>query len=565
MRKIIMMLLLLAISFSNNIMAYQLSIASENPNNGVYVYADIIDNYGNGSGDTWFRLIYDNNTMVKITAPSTVTGHTFKHWIVDGTTMTEGTRKIGIWLDKDKTATAVFEAPSTGSLKVNITPSSAVSDGAQWRVDYGTWRNSGYTQSGLSVGSHTLEYKNIDEWTEPDDRTVGINGGLTTTVSGNYIENPQYGNLKVIISPDNAISAGAKWRVDYGTWRNSGETQTGLSVGSHDLEYKTITGWTKPNDRDVGINKNLTTTIYGTYLQDKGNLKVNILPSAAVSAGAQWRVDGGSWRNSSYTQSGLSVGSHTIEYKTISDWTKPGNESVSISKNSTTTESGTYSQDTGSLKVNILPSAAVSAGAQWRVDGGSWRNSSYTQSDLSVGSHTIEYKTINEWSKPGNENVTIYKNQTTTESGTYSHDKGNLKVNITPSSAISAGAQWQVDGGNWHNSGETQSGLSVGNHTIKCKPISGCTPPADVIALINKDQTTTKTMIYDCGSDNYHPADTNSDWKLIMSEAVTYAAQWKDGIHDKLGHVVRAGYIWKNGENYEDKGGEEPGCWDVTN
>ena len=40
----------------------------------------------------------------------------------------------------------------------------------------------------------------------------------------------------------------------------------------------------------------LLLTISGAALA--GNLKVNLAPTQAVSAGAQWRVDGGVWRNS---------------------------------------------------------------------------------------------------------------------------------------------------------------------------------------------------------------------------------------------------------------------------
>ncbi len=53
-------------------------------------------------------------------------------------------------------------------------------------------------------------------------------------------------------------------------------------------------------------------------------------------------MDGGSWRNSGYTQSGLSVGSHTVEFRDVSGWTKPGNVTVTIIANQTTTISQAY-------------------------------------------------------------------------------------------------------------------------------------------------------------------------------------------------------------------------------
>jgi hypothetical protein len=128
------------------------------------------------------------------------------------------------------------------------------------------------------------------------------------------------------------------------------------AVGSHTVEYNTITGWDTPVNETVQINDGLTTTTSGTYVQQTGLLQVTILPPGAVTAGAQWRVDGGAWRNSNYTESGLAVGSHTVEYSIVSGWNKPADEIVQINDGLTTTTSGTYIQQTGSLQVT-MPSA----------------------------------------------------------------------------------------------------------------------------------------------------------------------------------------------------------------
>jgi uncharacterized repeat protein (TIGR02543 family) len=49
----------------------------------------------------------------------------------------------------------------------------------------------------------------------------------------------------------------------------------------------------------------------------------------------------------------------------------------------------------------------------------------------------------------------------------------SLQVTITPAGAITAGAQWQVDGGAWQNSGATVTNLSAGSHTVSLSTISG--------------------------------------------------------------------------------------------
>ena len=134
----------------------------------------------------------------------------------------------------------------------------------------------------------------------------------------------------------------------------------------------------------------------------RGSLRVTISPQGAVDAGAQWRVDGGEWHGSGETQK-LLVGEHTVEFSDVAGWTKPGNQTVTITEGQTVTLTGAYTATgpTGSLGVTISPQGAINAGAQWRVDGGVWHVSGYTQTGLSVGQHTVEFSDIAGWTKPG--------------------------------------------------------------------------------------------------------------------------------------------------------------------
>jgi hypothetical protein len=194
-----------------------------------------------------------------------------------------------------------------------------------------------------------------------------------------------------------------------------------------------------------------------------GSLQVTIVPSGANVSGAQWRVDGGAYQNSGAIVSDLTVGNHTISYKAVSGWTTPANQTVTVSANSTATATGTYGAQFGSLQVTISPAGAVSGGAQWRVDSGAYQNSGATVSNLSVGAHTLEFKPISGWTTPSSQTVTINNNATTSASGTYvaTASTGSLQVTISPAGAVSAGAQWQVDGGAFQNSGATVSNLAV--------------------------------------------------------------------------------------------------------
>jgi hypothetical protein len=102
---------------------------------------------------------------------------------------------------------------------------------------------------------------------------------------------------------------------------------------------------------NTGASRTAVITIAGrthTVNQDPalGSLKVTIYPPEAVSAGARWRVDGGDWNSSGYTQNGLLVGNHLLEFNTITGWITPTSQTVTINNNQTTDTSGEYSQRT---------------------------------------------------------------------------------------------------------------------------------------------------------------------------------------------------------------------------
>jgi hypothetical protein len=84
------------------------------------------------------------------------------------------------------------------------------------------------------------------------------------------------------------------------------------------------------------------------------------------------------------------------------------------------------------LQVSISPPSAVSAGAQWQVDSGTWQNSGAIVSNLSVSVHTVSFTTIGGWATPTNQAVTVMSNQTTTATGTYVQQFGNLGMHIVP-------------------------------------------------------------------------------------------------------------------------------------
>ena len=81
----------------------------------------------------------------------------------------------------------------TGSLQVTITPTGAITAGAQWQVDTGAFQNSGATVADLSVGGHTLSFTPVSGsgWLTPPSQTVTITNGAITAAKGVYAASPQ--------------------------------------------------------------------------------------------------------------------------------------------------------------------------------------------------------------------------------------------------------------------------------------------------------------------------------------------------------------------------------------
>jgi hypothetical protein len=73
-----------------------------------------------------------------------------------------------------------------GYLQVNLAPAGAISAGARWRVDGGTWNESGVAIEGFEVSdSVNIQFKEVNEWTTPVSQILGIGAGANVA-SGVY-------------------------------------------------------------------------------------------------------------------------------------------------------------------------------------------------------------------------------------------------------------------------------------------------------------------------------------------------------------------------------------------
>ena len=176
---------------------------------GSLTYILIEASRGNGgkiSPEGTVKVVSGGNQTFTITPDS---GYQIDNVKVDGYTQDAISSYTFDNVSRNHSISASFASAALfGSLKVAITPQGAVDDGAQWRLDGGLWQNSGGTQSGLAVGTHTLEFKNITGWNRPSTQSVSLSAGQSVQKMGTYsTAEPDQGNILGFVTAVNAQGA----------------------------------------------------------------------------------------------------------------------------------------------------------------------------------------------------------------------------------------------------------------------------------------------------------------------------------------------------------------------
>jgi len=230
--------------------------------------------------------------------------------------------------------------------------------------------------------------------------------------------------------PTEVVTAGAQWNVDGGAAQNSGATVTGLTAGSHIVSFNAVTGWTAPASQTVTVIAGQNTPVSAAYVQSgtTGSITCTLFPAEVVTAGATWRVDGGSAQNSGATVAGLSAGTHTVSFDAVTGWTTPVSLTVTVVAGQNSPVTAAYTQlvpTTGSITCTLSPNEAVTEGAQWKVDEGIWNNNGATVSNVTPGTHKAYFSEINGWVTPAEQTVNVPNGQIIVISATYSkQDEG---------------------------------------------------------------------------------------------------------------------------------------------
>src|SRR5206468_5686969 len=104
-----------------------LTVASTNPASGVSITVSPNDNNAAGNGVTQFTHVYNNATVVSLTAPATAGGNNFQKWLKDGADFANNTlANVSVTMDSNHTMTAIYVTPTRTLTMASSNPNSGV-------------------------------------------------------------------------------------------------------------------------------------------------------------------------------------------------------------------------------------------------------------------------------------------------------------------------------------------------------------------------------------------------------------------------------------------------------
>ena len=132
------------------------------------------------------------------------------------------------------------------------------------------WFRDGVLLPGATLSNLTFTAAYADDGATYSCLVSNVAG--TATSSGATLTVIPMGTLSVTLSPADAVTRGARWRLDDDpAWRSSGTTN--LPTGTYAISFTNIPGWTEPALTNVQVTHAATTAITAVYIP--------ILPEAA--------------------------------------------------------------------------------------------------------------------------------------------------------------------------------------------------------------------------------------------------------------------------------------------
>ena len=418
-----------------------------------------------------------------------------------------------------------------GSITVTLAPAGAVAAGAAWSVDGGTnWNESGATVQDLAVKTYAISFLAVDGYAAPATTNYALSAGEAASFTKTYADVP--GALTVNLTP-----ASAQWSLDGGSsWFAAGATATNLAAGGYVVTFGAVAGYTTPAATNVTVVSGATGTVTRTYA----------LQPAGADCIASQGFDGAdvhpwSWSYAPLNGSGLATnedfgaaaatnadkvlsGASAVRLRgstngAVNPAVVLGNVDISGYTNVTLTiPFAANGPDSGD---DLHVSVSYDGGATWspsaigtqiadglsnlQLDYGTMvdtnrqpQGTPYVLAIADVRTQIMARVVFFDAASANNTNDFYYLDeiQLRGQAGSAPAETGALSVTLQPAAAVSAGAQWRVDGGAWRASGAVATGLMAGAHTVSFGAATGWTAPSDVATTVTNGTTNSFAATY---------------------------------------------------------------------
>ena len=238
-------------------------------------------------------------------------------------------------------------------------------------------------------------------------------------------------------------------------------------VSANELDYNISVGTSQANWTAQVVNGSQTSNLghftVNAPTASTGSLVVNLSPAGAISAGAQWQVDGTGYNSSGQVVGYLTTGSHTVSFKPISGYTTPANQIVTINANAQTTASGTYTviaPSTYTLTLNQGGSAGYIVNQPFGSGSGNIYNVGTVvqlTANANFGYHFVNWSgDVSGTANPTT--ITMNGNKSVTANfAAGDPNLGTVVVTIQPPEAAAAGVTWGFNDNDFRASGTSYS------------------------------------------------------------------------------------------------------------
>lgn len=439
-------------------------------------------------------------------------------------------------LDSAVSRTGAYVA-LVGDLTVTLSPVAVRSLGAAWSVDGGgTWYASGATASNLLAGRQYYTFKPVTGYTPPSTTYALIDPNSNNTRTCSYTAMP--GSITVTLGPAGALAAGATWSLDGGTnWNESGATVQDLSVKTYTITYSAATGYVTPTATSYALAAGEAAGLSQTYEEiqlvgadciksqgfdgldvhpwnwsvaylDNNGLATNLDHGSGAEAATNLVLVGTNACRIWGATNGAANPAVVFDNVDISGYT---NVTLTIPFAASGPDSGddlhvSVSYDNGATWLPSVWGTQIADGystlkLDYNVFTNAERQPQGTPYVLAVADSRTQIKVrATFFNAAGSPNASDYyyldEIQLKGQEGTAPVVSSAMQVTILPAAAVSAGAQWRVDGGAWRASGAVATGLTAGAHTVSFSAVSGWTAPADVATATTNGTTNAFAATY---------------------------------------------------------------------